>query len=234
MLIRHQTAKRPPGRPAARSEGETRELLLTAATELFAELGAAATSFALIAQKAGLTPAMLHYYFRDREALLDAVVDERLAPLIASVWNPVRGSDPIETMVGGVVDRLLDGIGRNPWVPSTWMREILNENGLLRKRVLKRLPLEKVRIFSNAVAGGQQKGAVHADIDPVILVFSMLGLVMLHTATAGLVGEIFHCEAPSRATLGGHITGLLLHGLEVHAADSASSTAKKRSERGRR
>lgn len=192
--------------------------MLTAATELFGELGAAATSFALIAQKVGLTPAMVHYYFSDRDALLDAVVDERLAPLIASVWEPVRADDSVATMANGVVDRLLAGVERNPWVPSTWMREILNENGLLRKRVLRRLPVERVRMVGNAVARGRREGSIHSDIDPVLIVFSMLGLVMLHTATAGLVGDIFHCEAPSDASLRRHITGLVLHGLEIHGA----------------
>lgn len=193
-------------------------MLLTAATRLFAEQGAAATSFAVIAQRAGVTPAVVHYYFSDRNALLDAVVDERLAPLIASVWDPVEEDDSVATMISGIVDRLLAGVERNPWVPSTWMREILNENGLLRKRVLQRLPVDKVRIIGGAVARGQREGTIHPDIDPVLIVFSMLGLVMLHTATAGLVGNIFHCEAPSRAVLRRHITGLLLHGLEMDAA----------------
>jgi AcrR family transcriptional regulator len=227
MTHLHQNLRRPPGRPAARSEGETRELLLTAATQLFGELGAAAASFALIAQRAGLTPAMVHYYFRDRDALLDAVVDERLAPLIASVWDPVRADDSVPTMVRGVVERLLAGIERNPWIPSTWMREILNQSGLLRTRVLRRLPLDKVRTVAESMARGQRDGAIHPDLDPVLIVFSMLGLVMLHMATASLVGEIFLGDVPSRATVARHITGVLLHGLECPALSSSAHRKTK-------
>ena len=69
-----------PGRPAASLDRDARELLLTAATELFAEQGVAATDLRTIAKRAGLTPAMLHYYFKDREQLLDVVVEERLCP----------------------------------------------------------------------------------------------------------------------------------------------------------
>ena len=79
-----------PGRPAASLERNARDLLLTAATELFAEQGVAATTFAMIAKRAGLTPAMLHYYFQDREELLDVVVEERIARVIAHVWEPVE------------------------------------------------------------------------------------------------------------------------------------------------
>ena len=76
---------------------------------------------------------MLHYYFKDREELLDCVVEERLCPLLAHVWGPGRaGVDPAE-LIRGIVQRLLEGIERMPWVPSTWMREILNEGGLLGK-----------------------------------------------------------------------------------------------------
>ena len=82
-------SSRPPGRPTSHSGLYAREKLIEAATELFAKQGVAATTFAMIAERAALTPAMLHYYFKDRDQLLDAVVTERLAPLIAGVWGPV-------------------------------------------------------------------------------------------------------------------------------------------------
>ena len=91
----------------------------------------------MIAERAHLTPAMLHYYFKDRNQLLDAVVVERLAPLITGVWGPVKEGEAPAEIVRGVVERMLAGIEKMPWVPSTWMREVLNEGGLLRTRVLR-------------------------------------------------------------------------------------------------
>ena len=58
-----------PGRPFADPDWDTRTQLLNAAAELFAEQGVAATSFTTIARRAGLTPAMVHYHFSDREQL---------------------------------------------------------------------------------------------------------------------------------------------------------------------
>jgi TetR/AcrR family transcriptional regulator len=214
MMTRRQSAKRPPGRPLAGPEGQTRELLLAAATRLFAEHGVAATTFARIAQRAGLTPAMVHYYFADRDSLIDAVVDERLVPLIDSVWDPVKPQDEAPAILRGIVERLLEAIDRSPWVPSTWMREVLNQDGLLRSRVLRRLPLEKVRLLAEAMMRGQKKGTAYADLDPVLVVFSTLGLVMLHSATARFFAEIFQRDVPDRKTLQRHITGVLLHGVE--------------------
>ena len=135
----------------------------------------AATTFAAIAKRAGLTPAMMHYYFKDREHLLDCVVDEKIAPVIAAVWSPVDPGAAPEELMRGVVERLVAGIERMPWIPSAWMREVLNEGGLLRSRVLRKLPFDKVRILSEAVARAQAKGEIQADLDPVLIVFSMLG-----------------------------------------------------------
>ncbi|MGA7525366.1 MAG: TetR/AcrR family transcriptional regulator [Acidobacteriaceae bacterium] len=216
------------GRPVARPGRDAREQLLTAAAELFAEHGVAATTFAMMAARAGLTPAMLHYYFTDRDALIDAVVDERLATLIGSVWDPIRPGAAAEEMVGGLVDRLLIGIERNPWVPSTWMREVLNDGGLLRSRVVRRLPFEKVRLVSEAVERGQKTGTVNREIDPVLMVFSTIGLVMLHMATMRFLAETFHRKAPSRDEICRHITGLLLHGLERRPSPARRSVPRKK------
>lgn len=203
-------------------------MLLAAATRLFAEHGVAATTFTRIAQRAGLTPAMVHYYFSDRDALIDAVVEERLVPLIGSVWDPVKPQDTASAILRGIVERLLEAIERSPWVPSTWMREVLNQDGLLRSRVLRRLPLEKVRLLAEAMMRGQKDGTAHADLDPVLIVFSTLGLVMLHSATARFFAEIFHRDVPDRKTLERHIAGVLLHGVERLESSAPKKTSVRR------
>lgn len=202
-----------PGRPVADPERDTRVLLLNAATELFAEKGVAATSFSTIARRAGLSPAMVHYHFKDREQLIDAVVDERLVPLITYVWEPVEPGDAPAAILRGVVQRLLLQIHKAPWVPSTWMREILNEGGLLRGRMLRRLPVGKIRIVGQAIARGQASGAINDDLDPLLVVFSALGLVMLHMATIRVWADIFQRHPPTIKAMQRHITGLLLEGL---------------------
>ena len=212
--VKEKRRKRSPGRPVSGVDGDAREHLLAAATELFALQGVAATTFAAIAKRAGLTPAMMHYYFKDRDHLLDCVVGEKIAPLIASVWSPVDPGAAPEEMMRGVVERLVAGIERMPWIPSTWMREVLNEGGLLRSRVLRKLPFDKVRVVSEAVARAQTKGEFQADIDPVLIVFSMLGLVMMHLATAPFFAEVFHRKEPDAQAIGRHITALLQHGLK--------------------
>jgi AcrR family transcriptional regulator len=203
-----------PGRPPANLERDARELLLAAATDLFAQHGVAATTFAVIAKRAGLTPAMVHYYFKSREQLLDAVVEERIAPLIAAVWNPVEAGMAPDELIRGVVERMLAGIERMPWIPSTWMREVLNEGGLLRTRMLRHLPFGKIKIFSETLSRGQAAQTINPDIDPGLIVFSLIGLVMMHMATVRFWSEIFKRKALGREAMCRHITGLLVSGLD--------------------
>ncbi len=216
-----------PGRPVASLNRDARELLLTAATELFAEQGVAATTFATIAKRAGLTPAMLHYYFKDREQLLDSVVEERLYPLLAYVWGPVEKAGDGADLVQGIARRLLEGIEQMPWVPSMWIREILNEGGLLRDRMLRRLPYAKIRIVSEAIARGQANHRLNSDLDPLLTVFSTLGMVMLHMSTVKVVAEIFHRKPLNRDVVGRHITGLLLDGLRHRGGRTIGKKRKR-------
>ena len=48
---------------------------------------------------------------------------------------------------------MLEAIERMPWVPSMWLRDVVNEGGLLRERVQRRLPYEKARLLGSAVNG---------------------------------------------------------------------------------
>lgn len=204
---------KPTGRPPGRSGRNTRDSILGEAVQLFARQGVAATTFAKIAKRAGVTPAMMHYYFSGREELLDAVVEARLAPVAARVWNPLREGGSAPEMVRAFVHGLVHEIETKPWIPPTWIREVLNEGGLLRHRMLRHIPREKVRILCAAITQGQTAGTINREIDPLLLVFSMLGLVMMHAATVNVFGSLFRKRSWGTKDLERHITALLLRGL---------------------
>ena len=72
-------ATRRPGRPGPESlaKEETRDTILDAAEQLFAELGYATTSFRDIALKASVNPALISYYFGTKRLLYEAVYKRR-------------------------------------------------------------------------------------------------------------------------------------------------------------
>ena len=79
-------APRRPGRPRGQKSGSAnREQLMDIALALFARHGIARISLNAIAKEAGVTPAMLHYYFSSREALVEKLVEERFMPLRSEI-----------------------------------------------------------------------------------------------------------------------------------------------------
>jgi TetR/AcrR family transcriptional regulator, cholesterol catabolism regulator len=84
-----------PERPAlrARYEGRRQELI-AAAAKLFAENGYAATSIADLTEATGLTAGGLYHYIGSKEALLVAICDELLEPLLAQA-REIAASDEL-------------------------------------------------------------------------------------------------------------------------------------------
>jgi AcrR family transcriptional regulator len=183
----------------------------------------------MVARRAKLTPAMLHYYFKDREHLLDALVEERFSRFISYVWDSVQPDDDPVQSIRGIVDRLLEGIEKMPWIPSIWLREILIEDGLLRERILRRLPYDKAQGIAKAIVAGQTQKFLNFELDPLLTVSSALGLVMLHAASVKVWARAFQREPLTRQAMQRHITSLLLDGLRHNETEkSAKSRDKKR------
>jgi AcrR family transcriptional regulator len=77
-----------------------------------------------IAEEAGVNQALLHYYFRTKDRLAEAVFREvagRLAPAVARVL----GSDhPIEAKVEQFVHLYIDTVRQHPYVPGYVLAEM--------------------------------------------------------------------------------------------------------------
>jgi AcrR family transcriptional regulator len=75
---------RPP-KAQAQQAGETRELILDAAEDLFSKHGFYGVTIREVAREAGVDTALVHYYFGAKRELFDAVFIRR-----AQVWNNER------------------------------------------------------------------------------------------------------------------------------------------------
>jgi len=219
-MPRPKTARResPVGRRPGGTESRGRGQLLDTAIVLFAERGIGNTTVAQIARASRVTSAMVHYWFDNRERLLDAVVEERLAPLINRIWDVPSGhqEQPLEVLRGLVV-RMLDVTEQVPWLPALWLREIIQEGGLLRERVLKYIPRERNAEFRRNVQRAQQRGEINRDINPDLLFISILGLVMLPMAASKSWQRYNPGAALDRAQLERHVIAVMMHGLAESA-----------------
>lgn len=193
---------------------ETREKLLDAAATLFADQGISATTVAKIASHVGVTSAMVHYYFKTREQLLDAFVQERIVQFINCVWEPISEyeSDPV-VMIEGVINRISSCTESSPWLPPLWIREVVNEGGLLRQRVQVQLPLEKAEQFIKTIQKGQQKGVINQELDPRLMFMSIFGLTLLPLSVARSLKDIPNLSGVGKEDILRHATALILHGV---------------------
>jgi AcrR family transcriptional regulator len=225
MRTARTPARRSPGRPIPSADNNAREALLDAAVALFAEQGAAATTSAGIATRAGVTPAMVHYYFRGRQRLLDAVVDERLARFVAHVFAP-----PLPIGNGGaavvehIVHRIFEAADRMPWMPPIWIRDIVSEGGSLRDRMLRRFPAGAVGSLVAVLSLERRSRRIPAGIEPRLAFLTIAGVAMLPLATRALWTRMPGLADLSDAQLRRHALAVLTSGL----APSSGAERRKR------
>jgi AcrR family transcriptional regulator len=210
---RKKREPRRPGRPRA-EEANQRERLLDAAVACFAADGVAATSLRGIALKAGVTPALVNYYFGSKEQLLDAFIAERLAPVVGALRESLLAAGPepravLTAFVGGIHDV----VERFPWWPSLWVREVLSEKGALRDTLHNIIAPQVTQLLARTLGDAQKRGALSADLDPRLLVVSLVGLTMFPLAAEHIWRRIFPAGDIDRSVLLRHTLALLDHGL---------------------
>ena len=207
--------KRAPGRPLADAPDQ-RAVALDAALACFVRQGIAATSLRDIAREAGVTPALLHYYFGDRQQLLDAVVAERVMPAFLSVRERLaQAGDDVADIVAAFVCGVTDAIARHPWWPQLWVREVLCEGGALRDLLVQRIAPDIARLLAGRFAAAQAAGRLNADLDPRLLLPTLVGLTMFPAAGAPIWRQVFDADDLGLEDVRGHALALLDRGLEL-------------------
>ncbi len=103
---------------------DTETRILEAAEKEFFEKGYAGARTASIAEAAGVTHAMLHYYFRTKDQLFERVVSGKMNMLGNIVLSAIGDDDlPLEDRIRQGVERHFDFIASNRNLP----RFIINE-----------------------------------------------------------------------------------------------------------
>jgi TetR/AcrR family transcriptional regulator len=210
---RKKREPRKPGRPRA-DETNQRERLLDAAVACFAADGVAATSLRGIALKAGVTPALVNYYYGSKEQLLDAFIAERVAPAVQVLRESLlaAGDDP-RALLAAFVRGIHGVVERYPWWPAIWVREVLSEKGALRDMMQKVIGPQVTQLLARSLTDAQKRGAISADLDPRLLVVSLVGLTMFPLAAEHIWRKLFPAGDIDHGVLLRHTLALVDHGL---------------------
>lgn len=187
-------------------ENAFRERLVDAARDLFAAQGFAATSLRQISLRAGVTPALAHYYFKDKAGLLVVLMRERVAPLTGAIAAALEDheADAVAALAA-FVQQFTRMSSRNPWLPPLLLRELV-DNADPVTQIMRPL-VQKLRAL---VAAGQEKNLIRRDLHAQSIVQSVLSLC----AFPFLVGDALRKELGAAADASA-AAGMTLHHLAV-------------------
>jgi AcrR family transcriptional regulator len=206
---------RRPGRPAGSGRGpEQRARLLDAALALFARQGIVDTTLGQVAREAGFTPAMMHYYFKTRDQLLDVLIDERFLPLRERLGGAFQANpdDPVAAITL-LAQRLVEVAGDYPWFPSLWIREVISEGGLLKQRMHERFGNANQQRGIAFIERWQKEGRLNAALEPSLVFLSVIGLAILPLATSSVWRNDPARRKLTADDIARHAVALLTHGV---------------------
>lgn len=118
-------------------------VILKAATEEFLEKGLDGSRTVSIARRAGVTHAMLHYYFRTKEQLFNRIIEDKLHILAESILSIFKDYDaPLKERLERGIAAHFDFLKDNPEIPRFIIRDMNRINDELIKTMLpKALPI---------------------------------------------------------------------------------------------
>lgn len=117
-------AKRRPAPSKPKADRETQQRILDAARAVFVRRGTAGARMQEIAAEAGVNQALLHYYFRSKERLSNAVFEQFAARLFPALIQTLDGDASIDEKVERFVALYLDNLTRNPFLPGYLLAEL--------------------------------------------------------------------------------------------------------------
>ncbi|HLW55688.1 MAG TPA: TetR/AcrR family transcriptional regulator [Candidatus Angelobacter sp.] len=173
------------GKPGSRGEPEkTRAAILKAALEEFSHEGVAGARTDEIARRAGVNKALLYYYFKDKEGLYAAVLDEVFAGLSERVQAALGAVHlPPRQRLLGYMEAHLDYIAGAPLYPRLVQREFMRTVGRtlspVASRILERYGRPIYQNLSALIREGIAAGEFRK-VDPEQTVTSVLGIIIFY------------------------------------------------------
>lgn len=110
--------------------------IIDAARSVFIENGYAETSMSEIAARVGINRPTLHYYFRTKDKMFQAVFGSIVSSVIPKVFEALTHRDKsIDQRVEGIIDAYYTLFLENPRLPMFMLRELNRDSDLLIKTI---------------------------------------------------------------------------------------------------
>ena len=125
----------------------TEEKILNAAQTVFIQKGMDGARMQEIANEAGINKALLHYYFRTKEKLFDAIFKKVFSKILPNIMEMADSNLPIENKLGIFIENYIDLLMKNPFLPTFILKE-MNRNPEFLASIIKATGVKPEKIFS--------------------------------------------------------------------------------------
>jgi TetR/AcrR family transcriptional regulator len=171
---------------------ESRAAILQAAAYEFAELGIAGARTDVIAREARVNKALLYYYFKDKETLYGAVLDDAFSGLKKSVFQVLDADLPPREKILAYAGTYFDFIASNQLYPRLMQREMMRaregQSPHIEKVIKKYIQPIFVRV-SEVLQRGISEGHFRP-VNPAHFVQSIVAMIVFYFSSAPMMQKI--------------------------------------------
>lgn len=154
---------------------DTKQKILQAAEKIFHKNGFKGTRTTQIAEEAGISRTMLHYYFRTKESLFQEVLESTLNLVFSNMKRLIGQQVDLETLVDGIIEVISDLFEAKPGLPS-FIVNLFNESEelayFLAHSQEDSIPFQLEEILKYE----KQRGAVSESVSGEDLIMNIYGL----------------------------------------------------------
>lgn len=175
--------------PAAPTRNhDTEAKILDAAHRVFVRRGVAAARTQEIADEAGVNKALLHYYFRSKEKLSDAVFVQAARELFPRLLAGLGSDLPLREKLQEAIDTDMEMLEASPFLPGYLLCELRSEPERLKALLHGALRVDMLRAQLFESLGRQidaevEAGRMRPTTPQELLVVLMSALVFPHAAS---------------------------------------------------
>ena len=170
---------------------QSRAAILKAAVQEFAREGVAGARTDAIARSAGVNKALLYYYFKDKEAMYQAVLDEVFSGVRVSIQSALSQDLPPRERLMAYVGAHFDYIASNPLYPRIVHAEFLRASRS--PAGMQRIAKEYFRPIFSQLSALLEEG-IHAGefrrVNAMHFIPSMVSVIVFYFITAAPIMSI--------------------------------------------
>jgi TetR/AcrR family transcriptional regulator len=176
---------RPPGK---RVSGRSRDSILRAAERIFADAGLAGARTDAIAAAARVNKALLYYYFKSKDALYVAVLENHMKEFNRLGLEVLGQGGSARKRVLNYVRMHFDFVSARPFYPRLFPRLMISRGTTL-ERLAKKYSLPVLRQLVHVIERGVREGEFRA-VDADETAISLLGLTAFYFVSAPMVRKV--------------------------------------------